>query len=398
MRSRLSRLVPLAVAAVASASACRGGDRTVHQAVDARDGAAAAGPARTASRPADGCGWISAADIEALIGPLAGPPTPEGDACRYPLALDSQTVRKMARLREVARRFVGSGAPAPGHDEAAVVVQVDLTGGIAEQRAEEGMAEQFAAVVGPNARADESPPPSAEPSRETGWDYVSSPPGAEGFVGRVGHITVTVSQQTSLGQPGSGVDIPREKWRAVAARVRDRIPDLPFAVPPDPDLEALFREEGSPQETAPSHPDPCSLLTRAEAEAVLGTLVVAPYRSQGALSVGRDGPSCAYFTAGHHALVVTPQWSGGSVRFSMARGVAGVAGQGVARYGRDAEVADTLEGPWDQAVQETDGTLAFLEGDRMLEIDYLTSSTDASGAVRLARLAFARLAAAAPHR
>ncbi len=37
------------------------------------------------------------------------------------------------------------------------------------------------------------------------------------------------------------------------------------------------------------------------------------------------------------------------------------------------------------------GLLYFLKGDRMLELGYRTSSTDATGAVRLARAAVGRL-------
>ena len=39
----------------------------------------------------------------------------------------------------------------------------------------------------------------------------------------------------------------------------------------------------------------------------------------------------------------------------------------------------------------TTGELYFLEGDRMLAMDHLTSSTDAAGALRLAHLAVERL-------
>lgn len=37
------------------------------------------------------------------------------------------------------------------------------------------------------------------------------------------------------------------------------------------------------------------------------------------------------------------------------------------------------------------GALCFLKGDRMLEVTYLTSSTDRAGALLLARKAVARL-------
>ncbi|HEU5040429.1 MAG TPA: hypothetical protein VFT84_06395, partial [Gemmatimonadales bacterium] len=59
--------------------------------------------------------------------------------------------------------------------------------------------------------------------------------------------------------------------------------------------------------------------------------------------------------------------------------------------GLDPEAADTIEGPWEEAVEDVSGTLLFRSGDRAVEIAYLTSSTGAQGAVQLARQAAARL-------
>ena len=51
-------------------------------------------------------------------------------------------------------------------------------------------------------------------------------------------------------------------------------------------------------------------------------------------------------------------------------------------------------GPWDAASSSgTTGALYFLEGDRMLEVHCRTSSTDAGGAVRLAKIAIGRMVA-----
>jgi hypothetical protein len=412
MNPHLPRLLPLTAAALAGIWGCGGGqpagqvgNRPRGDAPGAvHTAAAAAGPVRIGARPADACGWIPVAEVESLVGSLAGPPRPEGDACRYPLPLDSTAVLKLALLRDAVRQLLGSDAPALRHegpDEAAVLVQVDLSGGILAEKAGAAMAEHFSALLDPSPPADQGPSSAGPPSQPAGWDHVGSLFGpGDGFTGRVGHVTISVTQATSISQPGTGVlNIPPEKWQALAARVRDGIPDLPFAPPPDPEFDSLARAVGLPQEAAPSGPDPCSVLTRAEAEAVLGKLLVAPYRSQdGSPYVDGSGTSCAYFTAGHHVLLVTPQWSGGRTTFSMARGVTGLIGTVVAKYGRDAETADTLEGPWDEAVQEFGGKLAFVQGDRLLQLGYLTSSTDAAGAVRVARAALGRLVATAPGR
>jgi hypothetical protein len=158
-------------------------------------------------------------------------------------------------------------------------------------------------------------------------------------------------------------------------------------------LEELNRMQGGEPEPPPSGPDPCGLLSRAEAEAVLGKLVVEPYRSSGNTPlVDPHGNGCTYFTSGHHALVLMPHWDDGKIMFGMARGAGGLVGSVLPRLGPDGESADTLDGPWDDvAANGTTGDLYFLKGDRMLELTYLTSSTDAAGALRLATLALERL-------
>ena len=59
----------------------------------------------------------------------------------------------------------------------------------------------------------------------------------------------------------------------------------------------------------------------------------------------------------------------------------------------EGQSADTLEGPWDQAAMSLDGRLMLLKGDRALEIAYRGSSTDETGALKLARIAIPRLVA-----
>ena len=73
----------------------------------------------------------------------------------------------------------------------------------------------------------------------------------------------------------------------------------------------------------------------------------------------------------------------------MAAGIGGVVANVT---GVDAGVAaDTLEGPWDDVMQDMHGMLRFLKGDRMLEMTWVTSSADRAGALRLAANALGRL-------
>jgi hypothetical protein len=327
-------------------------------------------PVRTASAPADACGWIPAAEVAAIVGPLEGAPgvvrslerpdpDPYGPVCMYPLASQPR---------------VGRGA---------VLLQVDLSGGIIEERVSGSMKEGFRRVIQAGTPAEGSPAPAAAPP-PPGWDRVGKHCiGFNSFTGRIGHVAVSAMALTP--------EVPPEKTAALATRVRDALPDLPFPLPRDPQLEALARAAGRPLDAEPTGPDPCALLPAEQAEEVLGKLVVPPYRSAGDAPLAvRTGTSCSYFTAGHHAFTITPHWNTGKMIFGMAKGVGGVVGS--VAPDDTAAAADTLEGPWEEAAANgTTGQLYFLKGDRMLEVGYLTSATDRAGAVRLARSAVEKL-------
>lgn len=322
---------------------------------------------RTAEVPASPCDWIPADQVAALVGALDGAPErirsveqpmpmEDGNACLYRLQVEPQVGGK------------------------GVLVEVSLDGGVLYERALGAAQKHFATVLG-DGKSESKPV-----TPDEGWDYSGPlPMGLVSFVGRIGHVSVLVVSQST--------EVPRSGLAALAARVRDRIPDLPFPLPPDPMLEELNRMSGGKLEAPPSGPDPCGLLTRAEAEAVLGELMVEPYRSSGNTPLADpSGGSCTYFTARHRALVLMPNWNGGKAIFGMARGVGGTVAAALPELGPDRESADTLDGPWDEAAANgTTGDLYFLKGDRMLELSYLTSSTGAEGAVRLARLAVERL-------
>ncbi|MDQ2768500.1 MAG: hypothetical protein M3Y30_15265, partial [Gemmatimonadota bacterium] len=62
----------------------------------------------------------------------------------------------------------------------------------------------------------------------------------------------------------------------------------------------------------------------------------------------------------------------------------------VAAHVGGTQAPDTLEGNWDALSVGADGALHALKGDKMLSMQYKTSSTDFDGAVKLARAALAR--------
>jgi hypothetical protein len=321
----------------------------------------------TAAEP-DGCDLIPLVEIERIIGPIEGRPEREGKGCWYYWPIDSLTP-EWAKLREWERQLRKSAPDTAGLASFKPVrpglfVGIDVTG---------------AALIGARgvAAAREVLAPGTSDSagkteRRSGWDHVGSPLGRGGFTGRVGHVTVTIALQN--------LRVPADTVVALAARVRDRIPDRPFAHP-----------TADPSRSPPPGHDPCSVLTRAEAEAVLGTLSVPPFRTKaGSPLADPAGTSCAYFTPGHRVLVLTPEWTYGKLALDAERMGTGLVGQVADIPGLS---ADTLEGPWDDAVVGLSGDLILLKGARSLTIGYLMSSTDAAGAIRLAAPALERLAA-----
>ena len=306
---------------------------------------------KTASSPTDACGWIPVADVEQMVGMLEGPPRAEGDECIYPLAQKSPAFAQMRR---------GLGADDPQNFQDTVRLAVDLSANSIRDLAAGAVAKMFAREFGegPSQPAKNAVPP-------PGWDAVTGLPYT--FIGRVGHIQITVF---------SPPELKTETQMALAAKVRDAIPDLPFPADSSYQLMPLGVDR-----------NPCELLTRAEAEAVLGPLTVAPYRAvENGARVFERGNACAYYSAGHRAFVVIPEWTDGAMTFKLSKGVGGFIGA-VVPLDKTA-----IEGPWDEGrVDGTTGMLMFLKGDRNLRVDYLTSSTDRAGALKLAATAMQRL-------
>jgi hypothetical protein len=370
MRDVKRALRGLTAVALAALSACGGeeADTDVRIPPAKEPPKPAALPEKTATLPASPCDWIAAGEVEAVVGKLSGLPRKHEGGCFYPLPIDSITLARRAKTRQVeealARAGMKSDLPPTPEDTGGVLIHVSVGVGADERPSELGFA-TAGSWIG-NDSLLTAPPPGE------GWDYRTSIIGKPNFFGRAGTVMVTVE--------GGTYGMDEDVLATLAGRVRDRIPDLPFVDP------AAATE-------VPSGPDPCSVLSRDEAEAVLGPLVVAPYRvREGGALADPGGRSCAYYSGKHRALVLTPHFTGGAGEMRFIRGRGGLGMIGV--VDRAAEGADTLEGPWDEVAIEVYGQLAMLAGDRMLEMAYLTSSTDIAGAIRLAGTALPRLASA----
>ena len=185
---------------------------------------------KTAVEPDDPCAWIPVADVEAAIGKLAEPPR-KADGCRYTFVLPEAVAAKrqqdkaaQEKLREKLEKAFGKPTePLPtspffeGRNDPrsyAVSVKVDVEGGVESEQPLNTLAKQFG--FGGNEAADDSG--AAKGAAE--WDDVRRIP--YGFMGRVGHVRISVSAQAP--------DVPLALMQQLAARVRDRVPDQPFAV------------------------------------------------------------------------------------------------------------------------------------------------------------------------
>ena len=368
------------------AVACGGGSQAANDSSPAGASASTTKPSssadswkptiKTATLPADPCEVIPAADVEAVMGSKLAEPPKKADGCLYVLEIPEAVAAKRAQAKEMQEKirqaFAKLGTP-PEEPQGvmanamndprsyAVTVSVDVRGEVTGETGQD-MAFKQLGLGG----AD---PDSAKTEVTKGpndWDdarrisYL--------FTGRVGHLRVSVE--------GQSPDVPREPMQKLAEVVRDRIPDLPFGVT-NP-YQVIQRGEK----------DPCSLLTRAEAEAVLGPLAMDPYRSSSnwpPLAHGK-GFACAYYTAGHHVFALAPQWQDGAQSFKIEKGIGGLVGLVAPQE------SVVIKGPWDQTQTGGSGALLFLKGDQLLEVHYRTSRATRADAIKLAAIAMPRLA------
>jgi hypothetical protein len=324
----------------------------------------------TTTAPEKACAWIPAAEVEAIVGKLAGPPK-EKDGCRYTLLMPD-SVRAL-REKEL-RAFEAMGGTKDDAiknyrydpDTYAVTLSVDWNGGVGVGKL--AVAKMFGADVEQDAPGGGTT--DAARAAPSGWDEEKRL--VHGFMGRTGHLGVTVDSEAS--------DVPTEPMVRLATAVRDRIPDVPFQV----------KNRYQIMMDVPANADPCGLLTRAEAEAVLGPLLVNPYHSSSYFPplAHPNGNACAYFTAGHHVFVLMPEWTKGAQTFALEKGIGGLVQQVMPQ-----QETVIFKGPWDKSQVTMTGTLDFLKGDRKLEVSFLRSSTNRIGALKLATLAMQRLSA-----
>jgi hypothetical protein len=366
----LAALVALCACNRDGGSSAAAAEETASGAVSTKPAAGAASSVKTNTRPAGVCGWLSVAEVEAVVGKLTAAPHPGDQGCVYPLAVDPETARRRAKALELQQKleakFGKSEMPELKADESGVIVDVEVYNDPSTARAAGAAFAVMSDWIDDStakAVADKTPPPTTVP----GWDATNASD-RRSFHGTLGYMRVAVMVQEAA--------VSREQSVALANTIRGKIADLPWP---------SERSGLSPS------PDPCTLLSAKEAEAVLGKLVVPPYRSDDGTPLAiENGNSCSYLTAGHHALVLHPTWEYGGTAYEATK-MGGIVEKIAPTLHVDA--ADTLDsGPWEEAgASSLTGELYFLNGDRFLEVNYLTSTTDMNGAVGLSRTALGRL-------
>ena len=143
--------------------------------------------------------------------------------------------------------------------------------------------------------------------------------------------------------------------------------------------------------TAASPNNPCSLLTVAEVEAVLGEpLGGPPFRVNG-YEPSATGAACRYETKAFRAVTVEVDWSHGNDTFRMIDMVSGVADadglKGVLKLSDGTE----LDGAWDKAAMFMCCQFNALHGDQRVMIDISATKLTAKDAGALADKAVQRL-------
>jgi hypothetical protein len=329
--------------AIAVCGGC-GGDAPPAGAPAVPGRAAAAIVVQTQVAASTPCAWLPPADVEKLVG--------SGLAQAAQRVLSAENPRPADMGEACLYEFPDASA-----GKTTIVVQLIPDESGAMQTAFQG--------VGNVETEFKHAPRTKDTGPASRWDFVSVLPGGLTAL-RQGRIAAQVSSTATMA----------DKALALVTTMLDRIADLPFV---------LNQQDA----TVPGRdPDPCRLITRAEAEAVLGPLIVAPYRSRKATALAYgSGGSCSYYSAHHRALVLTPKESHGAQLF----GMLGSAEAKVARQLHTPGSVDAATGDWDQMSMGIDGALHALKGDKMLSVQFITSPADQAATAKLLALALPRL-------
>lgn len=164
----------------------------------------------------------------------------------------------------------------------------------------------------------------------------------------------------------------------------DHTPGAPTAAAP---------QSRGAQQAQRAAPDPCTLLSAAEAQAYVGTLTVPPFRANDEGSAEAAGEACAYRGTDARQLIITRTGEGaaaaGKIMNEVPNAVGGAlekAGAGNLASATHRIMADVPNGPWDKANWIPGGTLFLTKGGGGANIDVSGAGGKQEDAVALARL------------
>ena len=134
--------------------------------------------------------------------------------------------------------------------------------------------------------------------------------------------------------------------------------------------------------------DPCTLVSRTDAEQLLGPLRHDPYRVAG---TNRDpapaGSYCFYETRNGRRVIMDVDWKDGKMGMQIIGSMGRLVEQVITT---DSGQADTLEGRWDELRMLPGDNLYARKGDQLVSIDYNGSGIGLIGAAKWAHIALGR--------
>lgn len=137
--------------------------------------------------------------------------------------------------------------------------------------------------------------------------------------------------------------------------------------------------------------NPCSLLTAAEVEAILGApLAGPPFRVDG-YQPSAEGPACRYETTAFRAITVEVDWEHGGDAFAMFGLVSGVAEAGGLKGVLTLTDGTEFKGSWDEAQLFLCCQFNALRGDQRVMVDISATKLTEKDAAVLADKAVQRL-------
>ena len=138
--------------------------------------------------------------------------------------------------------------------------------------------------------------------------------------------------------------------------------------------------------STPDPNDPCTLVSQAEMEQLLGPLLEPPYRTSDRKADPR-GPGCLYRAKDYRNVTLEVDRENGEMGFRMLAGMGGKVEEALA--GADMST-DTLDANWDK-VGRPFGQLIALKGTATVQVDPLGSRLELPAQVHILKLALARL-------